>query len=73
MQWTGLLRPYTYNAWIAIAITIVVVALILGICLKFSNPDKKTDWTLHFLDALHPMCGRNMMLPGLGAAHLGKG
>ena len=71
LQWTGLLAPYTYEAWITIACTLICSTIMLGICLKISNREKKTDWTLHFLDSLHPLCGRNMMLPGFNAAHLG--
>ena len=70
LQWTGLISPYKYEAWLAVGATLITATIILGLCLKYSS-GKKIDWTLHFLDALHPLCGRNMMLPGFNAAHLG--
>ena len=68
-----ILSPYRYEAWIAIVATLILTAIVLGTCNKISDPSGKIDWTLHFLDALHPMCGRNMMLPGFEAKHLMNG
>ena len=70
--WQGLLTPYQKWAWMSIAATLIVTTLILGICQRLTLNTKKNDWPLHFLDALHPMTGRPMGLPGFNAAHLGK-
>ena len=71
-SWMGMLSPFDKYTWLAILGSVIVTMFILGICMKQSVKNKKVDWTLHFLDALHPMCGRNMALPGLNAAHLGR-
>ena len=73
LQWEGIVMPFTLEVWIALGITIICAGIILALCIKQSKPNKDIDWTLHFLDVLHPMCGRNMMLPGFKASHLGKG
>ena len=71
-SWMGLLTPYNVDAWLGIAGLLIVTTIVLGTCHKLSLGGK-TDWTLHFLDALHPICGRNMAVPGFDAAHLGRG
>ena len=60
LQWKGLLNPYTYQVWIAIAATLVIATATLGLLLKYPQRRGNADWGLHFLDALHPLCGRNM-------------
>lgn len=70
--WMGLILPFDGYTWLGIGCTLAATTLILGFCMKYVIQGKEVDWTLHCLDALHPMCGRNMLLPGLQAAHLGK-
>ena len=70
--WLGLVLPFDMFTWFAILGTVILTALIMGLCLKYNLKSEKVDWTVHFLDAFHPMCGRNMSLPGLNAAHLGR-
>lgn len=70
--WLGIILPFDMYTWFGILATIFSTTLILGVCVKYVLKSEKIDWTLHFLDAFHPMCGRNMTLPGLSAAHLGK-
>ena len=71
-NYLGIILPFDIYTWVAILGTVLVTTLILGVCLKYILKSQEVDWTLHFLDALHPMCGRNMLLPGLQAAHLGR-
>ena len=71
LQWTGIVNPYSLEAWLAILSTLIIATIVLGFCLKNSKRNQPVDWTIHFLDALHPLCGRNMMKPGFNAAHLG--
>ena len=68
--WTGIINPYRMEAWIGICVMLVVVTVVLGVCARVVLGKKSIDWTLHFLDALHPVCGRNMLVPGFNAAHL---
>ena len=70
-SWMGLITPYHMDAWLGIAGLLVITTIVLGTCHKLSLGGK-TDWPLHFLDALHPICGRNMAVPGFDAAHLGR-
>ena len=39
---------------------------------QMQNTYHKSWSSLHFLDALNPLTGRNMTVPGFNAAHLGK-
>ena len=71
-SWTGIITPYNSDAWLGIACLLIVATLVLGTCHKLSINNAKMDWSLHFLDALNPMTGRNMTVPGFDAAHLGK-
>ena len=71
-SWQGLLLPFDLPTWFATLATVIVTTLILGFCTKYSLKQENVDWTLHFLDAFHPMCGRNMAVPGFNAAHLGR-
>ena len=71
-SWLGIISPFDMTTWITILSTIITTTAILGSCMKYVIKLEKVDWTIHFLDALHPMCGRNMALPGLNAAHLGR-
>ena len=70
--WQGLLLPFDLPTWFAILGSVMVTTVILAFCTKYSLNKDKMDWPLHFLDAFHPMCGRNMAVPGFNAAHLGR-
>ena len=71
-MWLGPILPFDKYSWLAILGVLILATLIMGFCMKFVVKFKRVDWTIHFLDALHPMCGRNMALPGLNASHLGR-
>ena len=71
-SWLGILLPFNLSVWFLILTIVFISGFIFGICSLLSKPTKKVDWTMHFLDALHPMCGRNMTIPGFNAAHLGR-
>ena len=63
-SWMGHLRPFQVTVWMGISITIILVTIIFGLFAKLSNSHQmKVDFTLHFMDALHPMSGRNMIIP----------
>ena len=72
-SWMGMMTPFQWPVWTLVFATLFAVTLTLGLFAKRSQPDKEIDWTLHFLDSLHPICGRNMLVPGFKAAHLSKG
>ena len=69
--WMGLITPYHWHAWLGILALLLVTTLVLGTCNRLSLSTGKFDWPLHFLDALNPMAGRPMCIPGFNAAHLG--
>ena len=71
-SWQGLVTPYGKWAWISIAATVIAATFVLALCHRISLNSKKNDWPLHFLDALNPMAGRPMCVPGFDAAHLGQ-
>ena len=69
--WMGIITPFTTLVWGCIGITLIVATLVLGSCHRLSF-NKSNDWPLHFLDAVNPLAGRPMCIPGLQAAHLGR-
>ena len=71
-SWMGLITPYHWHAWLGIFGLLLVTTLVLATCHRLSLNDTKNDWALHFLDALNPMAGRPMSVPGFNAAHLGR-
>ena len=66
-SWMGLLQAFDMPSWCLILCTVIGGTFMLGL---FS---RGKDWMLHFMDAFHPMCGRNMAFPGFNATHLGRG
>ena len=70
-SWLGLVTLYTPIAWVAIVGALFAGTIVIGICTRLSNRSAKYNWSLHFLDALNPMTGRPMSMPGFHAAHLG--
>ena len=70
--WMGIISPYEPAVWTGISLTLLAATFVLGICHKLTLKSVKNDWPLHFLDALSPMAGRPMCVPGFNAAHLGR-
>ena len=60
-SWMGMMTPFQWPVWTLVFATLFAVTLTLGLFAKRSQPDKEIDWTLHFLDSLHPICGTKGM------------
>ena len=59
-SWLGLVTPFQTTVWITITLTLLIATITLVTCTKYSKLPYANDYSLHFLEALNPLAGRNV-------------